>query len=276
MPGEDLEAALAAGRALRDAGLGCVLTCLGEDLEDRDEAARVTRHYLEALGRLRAEGLEGEVSVKLTQLGLLLDPEGCEAHLASLIGRAGEVGTWIWIDMESSATTDATLEIYRRARGRFANVGVCLQAYLYRTEQDLDALVPLRPGVRLVKGAYREPPAKAFPRKQDVDANYLRLSGRLLELQARGSVTRAIFGTHDGALIRLVEAAARAAGIGAGDLEFQMLYGIRRDEQVRLAAAGHRVRVLISYGDAWFPWYMRRLAERPANVLFALKSLLSH
>jgi proline dehydrogenase len=275
MPGEDLEAALAAAKTLRAAGIGSVLTSLGENLERLEEAQQVTRHYLEVLERQKRASLNTEVSIKLTQLGLDLGRAACEANLMSLIERAGAVGTWIWIDMESSGYTDVTLDIYRRARARFDNVGVCVQAYLRRTEGDLQSLVPLGGGLRLVKGAYREPPDKAFPRKRDVDANYFALAERMLGREARQAGVRAIFGTHDTALIGRIQEAARRAALQPRDVEFQMLYGIKRAEQARLATQGHPFRVLISYGDAWFPWYMRRLAERPANVLFVLKHLFT-
>lgn len=275
MPGEDLESGIAAARALQAKGVGAVLTYLGENLQKPEEAEQVTRHYLEVLARAKRASLDAEVSIKLTQLGLDLGRAACEASLASLIERAQANGTWIWIDMESSAYTDATLDIYRRARARFQNVGVCVQAYLHRTARDLDTLIPLGGGLRLVKGAYREPPDKAFPKKSDVDANYLVLAERLLGKEARKAGVRAIFGTHDSALIRRIEEVARRAALPPRELEFQMLYGIKRDEQARLAAQGNRFRVLISYGDAWFPWYMRRLAERPANVLFVLRNLFT-
>ncbi len=275
MPGEDLDAAIAAAARLRTAGIGAVLTYLGENLETPEEAAQVTRHYLDLLERAKRASLGAEISIKLTQLGLDLGRAACETHLASLIERASADGTWVWIDMESSAYTDVTLEIYRRARARFANVGVCVQAYLRRTEQDLKALIPLGGGLRLVKGAYMEPPDKAFPRKRDVDANYFALAMRLLGEEARRAGVRTIFGTHDTALIHRIEEAARGAGLRPQDLEFQMLYGIKQAEQERVAAQGHRFRVLISYGDAWFPWYMRRLAERPANVLFAVRNIFT-
>jgi proline dehydrogenase len=275
MPGEDLAAALEAARALRKKGMGSVLTYLGENVAALGEAQQVTRHYLDVLARNKEMDLDAEVSVKLTQLGLDLDPAACEAGLASLLERARADGTWIWVDMESSAYTDATLDIFRRAKARFPNVGVCVQAYLYRTARDLDGLIPLGGGLRLVKGAYREPPEKAFPKKGDVDANYLVLARRLLGKEARQAGVRVIFGTHDSAMIRSVQEAAQGAGLKPREVEFQMLYGIRREEQERLAAAGHAFRVLISYGDAWFPWYMRRLAERPANILFVLKNLFA-
>jgi proline dehydrogenase len=274
MPGEDQEAALAAARALMPLKMGSVLTCLGENLKETGEAGKVARHYLEVMEKARAASLDVEISVKLTQLGLDFSREECEKHVASLIERAAACNTWIWIDMESTAYTDATLAIYRRARARFPNVGVCVQAYLYRTAKDIEPLIMLGAGIRLVKGAYREPPDRAFPRKKDVDANYFALATQLLGDEARQAGVRAIFGTHDALLIGRIRDAARAAGLPPQALEFQMLYGIRRQDQARLAAAGHRVRVLISYGDAWFAWYMRRLAERPANVLFVLRSLL--
>jgi len=273
MPGEDLAAALAAARALRQNKMGSVLTYLGENVEALQEAEQVTRHYLEVLARNKEMALDAEVSVKLTQLGLDLDPAACEKGLSTLLEQAKADGTWIWIDMESSAYTEATLDIYRRAKGRFPNVGVCVQAYLYRTARDLDGLIPLGGGLRLVKGAYREPPDKAYPKKSDVDANYLVLAKRLLGKEGRG--VRTIFGTHDSALIRRIQETAQGAGLRPDQVEFQMLYGIRREEHERLAALGHRFRVLISYGDAWFPWYMRRLAERPANLLFVLKNLFA-
>jgi proline dehydrogenase len=275
MPGEDLEAALAAATTLRAAGIGAVLTQLGENLQDSGEAVQVTRHYLDVLERAKSAGLDAEISIKLTQLGLDFSRTECERNLISLVERAGALGTWVWVDMESTAYTDATLEIYRRARGRHPNVGVCVQAYLRRTEQDLRGLIPLGAGLRLVKGAYREPPDLAFPGKKEVDAGYFALAKQLLGPEARRAGVRAIFGTHDSALIGRIQESARAAGVPPQGLEFQMLYGIKRQEQARLAGEGHPFRVLISYGDAWFPWYMRRLAERPANVLFALRSLVS-
>ena len=273
MPGEDLEAALAAARALRSNGMGAVLTYLGENLKNSEEAEKVTRHYLDVLDNAKRPPLDAEISIKLTQLGLDLGQAECEKNLTTLIERAQALGTWVWVDMESTAYTDVTLAIYRRVRERFPNVGVCVQAYLYRTWRDIKTLIPIGAGVRLVKGAYLEPPDRAFPRKRDVDTNYLALAAQLLGHEARRGGIRTIFGTHDPGLIRRIQEVARTAALRPEDLEFQMLYGIQRQEQVRLAAAGHRFRVLISYGDAWFPWYMRRLAERPANVLFVLRNM---
>lgn len=270
MPGETAEEALAAARAL---GVGAVLTRLGENLKDSGEAAKVTAHYLEVLDRIHREKLDVEISVKPTQLGLDFSREECERHLRELAGRARELGNWVWVDMESTSCTDATLALYRRTRADFPNTGLCVQSYLYRTKDDVESLIELGSGIRLVKGAYLEPPDKAFPKKEDVDESYYRIAARLLSSDARAKGVRAIFGTHDPALIRRIEDLARAEGLSPDAIEFQMLYGIRRAEQVRLAAAGYRFRVLISYGEAWFAWYMRRLAERPSNVLFVLRSL---
>jgi len=270
MPGETLDAALAASRAL---GVGTVLTRLGENLKSAAEAEDVTRHYLDVLERVHGEGLDVEISVKLTQLGLDFSREECERHLSTLAERARSLGNWVWVDMESTAYTEVTVDVYKRLRASFPNTGLCVQSYLYRTAADVESLIALGSGIRLVKGAYREPPEKAFPKKEDVDENFFRLTERLLSADAREKGVRAIFGTHDPVVIRRIEGLARSAGLPPNALEFQMLYGIRRSEQIRLAAAGYRFRVLISYGDAWFPWYMRRLAERPANVLFVLRSL---
>jgi len=272
MPGETVEAALDATRAL---GVGTVLTQLGENVHDLEQARGVTRHYLDVLDRVRRESLDVEVSIKLTQLGLDLSREECERNLLSLVERARALSNWIWIDMEGTAYTDVTLDIAPRARAANPNVGVCVQAYLYRTAADIRSLIAVGSGIRLVKGAYREPPDMAFPKKGDVDENYFRLAEQLLSGDSRAKGVRAIFGTHDPVLIRRIEELARSSGLPPEALEFQMLFGIRRQEQERIAKAGYRFRVLISYGGAWFPWYMRRLAERPANVLFVVRNLFA-
>ncbi|HSP95048.1 MAG TPA: proline dehydrogenase family protein [Thermoanaerobaculia bacterium] len=272
MPGETVDAALEATRTL---GVGTVLTQLGENVTDLEQARGVARHYQDVLERIRQSGLDVEISVKLTQLGLDLSREECEKNLLTLIERVRVLSRWIWIDIESTAYTDRTLDIYRRVLAAYPRVGVCIQAYLYRTAADLKTLLPLGGGLRLVKGAYREPPDKAFPKKNDVDENYFKLAGELLSPETRAKGVRAIFGTHDPVLIARIEERGRSLGLPPEALEFQMLYGIRRQEQERLAKAGHVFRVLISYGDAWFPWYMRRLAERPANVLFVARNLFT-
>jgi len=272
MPGETFEEALEASWAL---GVGTVLTQLGENLRSVEESKAVTEHYLTVLQKVHESKLDVEISVKPTQLGLDFSRDVCAENLKTLLERARALGNWVWVDMESTAYTDATLEIFRSARAAFPNAGLCVQSYLYRTAADIETLISLGSGIRLVKGAYREPPDKAFPEKKDVDENYFRLAQRLLSQEARDKGVRPIFGTHDPILVRRIEEHARAAGLAPSAVEFQMLYGIRRQEQLRVAAAGYRFRVLISYGGAWFPWYMRRLAERPANVLFVMKSLFA-
>ena len=272
MPGEDLGAALEASRAL---GVGTVLTHLGENLSHAREAEEVTRHYLDVLDRIRDAKLDVEISVKPTQLGLDFSKEQCERNLHALIERAGALENWVWIDMEGTTYTDVTLDLYRRARQRYPNTGLCVQAYLYRTAKDLESLIALGSGVRLVKGAYKEPPDKAYPKKADVDENYFHLAQMLLSAEARVKGVRAIFGTHDPVVIRRIEEHGRAQNLPPRALEFQMLYGIRRQEQERIAKAGYTFRVLISYGSAWWAWYMRRLAERPANVLFVIRTMFA-
>jgi proline dehydrogenase len=274
MPGETVEDGLAAARELANKNIGSVLTHLGENIADRAEAESVVRHYLDVLGKIRAGNLPAEISVKLTQLGLDLDREFCFANLIKLIEHCPPEKT-LWIDMEQSPYVDATLELYRRARKAYRNVGVCVQAYLYRTERDLESLIALGAAVRLVKGAYHEPSEIAFPKKADVDESFYRLLTMLLNPDARRAGVRAAIATHDGALIQRITEWAASQGIAKSQLEFQMLYGIQRAEQLRLAQESYRVAVLISYGTFWFPWFMRRLAERPANMLFLARNFFS-
>jgi proline dehydrogenase len=277
MPGERLEDALAAAAGLRQEGIGAVLTQLGENVTDLVKANDVTRHYNEVLMKTGAGKLDCHISVKLTQLGLDVDPSRCHANLRSLVECAKELGTCVWIDMEQHTYVDATLEIYRRVQSEFTNVGVCLQAYLYRTADDLASLIPLGGGgVRLVKGAYREPASVAYAKRRDVDGNFLTLARLMLSAEARAQGLRAVFGTHDRRIIRDIERLIAGTPAMRQTCEFHLLFGIQRAEQARLARERHRVRVLISYGEQWFPWYMRRLAERPANVLFVVKSMLSN
>jgi proline dehydrogenase len=270
MPGETVEDALAAAAALDAERIGAVLTRLGENVRDAGEADEVARHYLDVLGRTDAP----ELSVKPTQLGLDLDPALCERHLRSLVERAKAVARYVWIDMEQSRYVDATLDLATRLSAIGPHVGVCVQAYLRRTPADVERLVSAGAGVRLVKGAYQEPDDVAFPSRREVDAQYLALARRLLAADARQAGVRAVFGTHDPEILETIRRHACIEGLPRDATEFHLLYGIQRAEQRRLAQDGHRVRVLISYGTYWFPWYMRRLAERPANVLFVVKSVL--
>ncbi len=273
MPGEDAESALAAGATLEAEGIGGIYTRLGENLAAIQEADQVAAQYVQLLDALAERGMNGEVSVKLTQLGFDMDVGRTDAHLARLAERSARTGRTLWIDMEGSAYTEATIACYERLRADHANVGLCLQAYLRRTAEDLRRLLPQQPAIRLVKGAYAEPPAIAFASRHDVDASYLALAQEMLAAAQAGATVRIGLGTHDVDLIGQIASRAQAMGLPRVAFEVQMLYGIRSDQQRRLAADGYAVRCLIAYGEAWYPWYMRRLAERPANVLFALRQI---
>ena len=272
MPGEQVEDALEAAEQFRPLGISILLTQLGENLESAEQAEGVAAHYHDVLDKIMARGMDAEISVKPTQLGLDLDADATLHHLQSLAGHAAEAKGSLWLDMEGSAYTDATLDLYRRLKADHPAVGVCLQSYLKRTPADVSALLPLKPQIRLVKGAYNEPATIAFRRKADVDAAFQSLSVLMLPHAGAGDL-RLGLGTHDTRLIEQVAEYGRGGGIGLEAFEVQMLYGIRMDEQRRLAAEGYRVRDLIAYGDAWYAWYMRRLAERPANVWFALRQV---
>jgi proline dehydrogenase len=274
MPGEEVTDALAAAQTLGQSGLGTVLTQLGENLTTLDEADRVREHYLGVFDQIRGKGSSIHVSVKPTQLGLDLSPDACTAHLQVLATKAETSGSFLWLDMEDSSYVDRTLDLFRRLRKDHPKVGLCLQSYLHRTPTDLETLLPLAPAIRLVKGAYAEPPQLAFPAKRDTDRAYYELGSRLLAAAAGGGAYP-IFGSHDLPLVGRMVARARELGVKDGAYEIHMLYGIRSAEQQALATEGRVVRTLISYGRSWFPWYMRRLAERPANVWFVLRSLAS-
>jgi proline dehydrogenase len=273
MPGESPDVAFDAAEAFGREGIGTLFTRLGENLTDRRQADEVAGHYLGVLDVVETRGIDGEISVKPTQLGMDLDPELTFEHCVRLATRAEEVGGELWLDMEGSDYVEATVRLYERLKRNHPNVGICLQAYLHRTADDVQRLLPLSPSIRLVKGAYDEPASIAYRGRRAVDANYLALAVTLLEASRSGRV-RLGLGTHDVRLIEQVAEHARALGLPRTTFEIQMLYGIRLDQQRRLASEGYVVRDLIAYGTAWYPWYMRRLAERPANVLFALRQLL--
>ena len=273
MPGETLEDALAAALPLQAAGIGTMYTRLGENLEHLAEAEEVAAHYLAAIDKIVASGITGEVSVKPTQLGLDLDPEICLAHLVRIAEHAAAAGTYLWVDMEGSAYTEATIALYERLRVIQPRTGICLQAYLRRTAADIERLRPLDPAIRLVKGAYEEKESIAYRNRRSVDANFVGLAVAFL-LDGRGRPIRLGLGTHDVTLIEQIAGQVGAAGIGLDGFEVEMLYGIRTDQQFRLAKAGYRVQALIAYGEHWYPWYMRRLAERPANIWFAMRQIL--
>jgi proline dehydrogenase len=274
MPGETFDDMLGAAKSMAALGVTAVFTRLGENVKDRAEADGVAAHYLEGVARIRGLGLQCEPSIKLTQLGLDIDRAVAFAHALAVARAAQEAGSYFWVDMEQSSYVDVTLDIVRRLRAEVPGVGVCLQAYLRRTPEDLKDLLTRGVGIRLVKGAYKEPENVAFPKKADVDAQYAALAQSMIAAAQAGG-PRAVFGTHDTALIAKIQAEGRSLGAAAAAFEFHMLYGIQRAEQLRLVGEGAVARVLIAYGTYWFPWYMRRLAERPANVWFVAKSFFS-
>jgi proline dehydrogenase len=269
--GEDLDACVAVLRGLNERGLHANTTLLGEDVLDEAEARAVADEYLTIVGRLHDEELRANVALKLTHLGLDVDEELAYENVERVVGRAAELGTFVRIDMEYSALVDPTLRTYRRLRAAgLDNVGTVLQSYLYRTPDDLESLLPLAPNLRLVKGAYLEPASVAYPKKADVDAAYLRLVERSLGADGYTAIA-----THDERMIDHALAFAEREGIGRDRFELQMLYGVRPQLQLDLAARGYKVLVATPFGPAWFPFFTRRLAERPANLLFVARNLFA-
>ncbi|HKC20076.1 MAG TPA: proline dehydrogenase family protein [Candidatus Dormibacteraeota bacterium] len=255
----------------RSKNVGTIFTLLGENITDLADANRVVQHYEEVLAA--STGIQAEISVKPTQLGLDIDPTAMYTNLERLARAAVKAHSFLWIDMEGSAYTDRTIDLYLQLRAEHTHVGVALQAYLYRTAADVSRLIPARAAIRLVKGAYSEPAKIAFQAKRDVDANYLALSAMMLPDVKRKHI-RLVHATHDTEMIAKVWRIASALGMEKSQIEVAMLYGIRVDEQLRLAREGFTVRDLVTYGDAWYAWYLRRLAERPANVWFVARQLL--
>ena len=275
MPGEKVEDALGAAAALKPQRINTILTRLGEGVTKLDEAERVTQHYLDVLDKVKAAGLDAQISVKPTQLGLDLDAEQCQRNLDRICEKGERLGNVpVWIDMENSPYVDPTLKLFRKSKERYKGVGIAIQAYLYRTAEDIEKLIPLGPAIRMVKGAYLEPPDLAFPKKSDVDENFYNMCVRLMRDDAQKTGTLLHIATHDIPLADRLIAYIEANKVPSSAYEFAMLYGIQRAQQQRLAQSGRRIRVLISYGEYWYPWYMRRLAERPANVTFVLKNLV--
>jgi len=269
--GETADSAVAVLKALNVGGITATLDLLGESVRDAAAARGARDVYLETLDRIRQARAESHVSLKLTQLGLDIDEAMCVANVRAVATRARQHGSFVRIDMEGSAYTERTLELFRRRfHAEFADsIGVVLQSYLRRTEQDVTDLLALGARVRLCKGAYKEPPEIAFPRKRDVDANYVACMERLLE---RGNYPA--IATHDSKLLAHAKAFTRRLGIPPSRFEFQMLYGVRRDLQRALRREGYNLRVYVPFGDQWYPYLMRRLAERPANLAFLLGSVV--
>jgi proline dehydrogenase len=269
--GEELADGIVVAETLNTQGLMASLDYLGESVRTPAEARRAIGAYIDALEAIAREQVDANISLKLTQLGLDLSRELCVAHLRKILERARELDIFVRIDMESSAYTQRTLDVHAELwNAGFRNVGVVLQAYLYRTAADLERVIELGARVRLCKGAYLEPARLAYPDKAAVDANYARLLERLL---VKGNYPA--IATHDERLIRHAQEVARREGIGPERFEFQMLFGVRRDLQLRLVQQGYRLRVYVPYGEEWYPYLVRRLAERPANIGFFVRSLLN-
>ena len=256
MPGEDISDAISAAHTFTRRKMGVILTHLGENISVPSEADAVTSHYLGVLDRVQREEIPAEISLKLTQLGFDLSTEDTSRRFSAIAARAAELGGFIWIDMEDSSYTKKTIDFYRRILPSYKNTGLCLQAYLYRTADDMNELMNLKPNLRIVKGAYREDANTVFRKKSEVDANYFELA-RILFPQIQRGEGRIIFATHDEKLIGKILGAATEYGLTADKLEFNMLYGIRPSMQIRMVEQGCRVGVLISYGSAWFPWRSR-------------------
>jgi proline dehydrogenase len=267
--GETLDQFMEAVRITNASGMRVAAGLLGEDVHSREDATAVAADYCQILDRFAQAHADANVALKLTHLGLPIDRDLAVANLRSVVAKAATHGNFVRVDMEQSTYTDATLDIYRglRAQG-IANVGTVLQSYLYRSEADLRSLLPLSPSLRLVKGAYLEPASIAFAQKRDVDANYV----RLLELSLREGGFTAI-ATHDDTIIEHALEFIRRNGIAGSRFEFQMLYGVRPKLQADLVRRGYPLRIAVPFGSQWYPYFMRRLAERPANVLFLLRSM---
>jgi proline dehydrogenase len=274
--GETLDDAIQVVRTLNAKGLLASLDHLGENVHTGLDADKATQAYLDLLDRIAVEGVHSNASLKLTQLGLDVSEEVCVNNMRRILQKAKDTNNFIRIDMESTAYTQRTLNIFRllRADYGFENVGVVVQAYLYRTEQDMCELAAEGANIRLCKGAYKEPPDVAFPQKVDVDANYIKLMQLYLSEEARTNGAYVGLATHDDNMINAGKAFTSQHNISKDEFEFQMLYGIRPQAQDQLAREGYKMRVYVPYGTEWYPYFMRRLAERPANVWFLLKNLV--
>jgi proline dehydrogenase len=265
--GETLDEALAAARVCNHQGLLVSLDYLGENVATADDAQRARDAYLEVFDRIAAEKLNANVSCKLTQLGLDLSPDFCAGQVLSIVERAACYDNFLRVDMEGSAYTQRTIDVVKKVRSRSPAIGTVIQAYLYRSERDIQDLLAYGCRIRLCKGAYQEPAEVAFPRKEDVDANYVKLVRLLLPSGFYHGIA-----THDPRMIGATIRYAARMKISKEDFEFQMLYGVRTDLQRRLVRDGYRVRIYIPYGNDWFPYFMRRLAERPANLAFLARN----
>jgi len=266
--GEELDEAIAAARACNRAGMMASLDYLGENVASEADARRTRDAYLGIFDRIAEEKLDANVSLKLTQLGLDLGEESCQGLVETIVERAAGYGNFVRIDMEGAAYTQRTIELAKRVRAKNPAVGVVVQSYLYRSEQDLRELIGIGCRMRLCKGAYKEPPEIAFQQKADVDANYIRLMQLLLSSGIYNGIA-----THDPRMIAATLDFVAEHRIAKDKFEFQMLYGIRTDLQQKLVRDAYRMRIYIPFGRDWFPYFMRRLAERPANLVFFIRNL---
>ncbi len=280
--GESINDAVAAIKTLNAGGIRATMDFLGESVSTKAEAEQAADQYLVSLDQISAHNLISNVSLKLTQFGLDIDTAFCTANVRRVVQRAKQLNTFVRVDMEGTPHTDRTLQVVRELHGEFDNIGTVLQAALYRTEADLIALVDEGIRIRLCKGAYAEPADKAFPVKADVDANYIKLSKLLLDRSATSAGDAcgctpplAALATHDEKMIDAAKAHAAEKNIPHNQFEFQMLHGIRRELQEQLVKEGFAVRVYVPYGTHWYPYFMRRLAERPENVTFFLRGLMT-
>jgi proline dehydrogenase len=269
MPGETLDSALGAGARLANDGIPAIVTELGENVSTHEEAEGVADHYIEAYDRIADRGLDAEISIKPTHLGLDLDPDIAAENVERVAQAGARRGNWLWLDMESSRYVQPTIDLYRKVRATRPNTGICIQAYLRRTPIDINDLMP-DASIRLVKGAYREHESLLVGDRDAIDESYRRLALRIFEL--KGPSERLVLGTHDVDLVSRIEADSERRD----EFEIAMLYGIRSSDQVRLAREGYRIRTLISYGTHWYPWFMRRIAEKPLeNILLALRNFIA-
>ncbi len=272
MPGESVDDAVDAALEFNKKNIGTLFTRLGENISNLDEAASVTQHYLDVLDKISNQNLNSVISIKLTQLGFDYSFDETFKNILTITAKAKELNNFVWIDMEQSSYVDKTIELYKKLKSEFDNVGLCLQSYLYRTKSDLEGMIEISPAIRLVKGAYMEPANVAFKKKSDVDENYFELIKYMLTTGLNHNARTSI-ATHDLNLIDRIIKFAESNSIDKSHLDFNMLYGIKTAEQNRLAENGNKLSVLISYGEQWYPWYVRRLAERPANIGFVIRNM---
>jgi proline dehydrogenase len=267
--GETLEEGLQAAVELNAKGLQIILNRLGENVTEKDAAREVCGSYKQMLQEIADRKIDGSISIKPTQLGLDFGLDFCRDLTLEVVAEAARLNNFVEVDMESTAYTQATVDLFEAVRRQHDNVGLAVQSYLYRTEEDLRRLMPLKPKIRLVKGAYREPPNLAFPKKKQVDENF----GKLMRMLFADGFVPAV-ATHDEKMIDLAKVIAKESGRPADQWEFQMIYGVGRQLQLQLPQEGYRMRVYVPYGTEWLPYFLRRLSERPANLWFVIKNML--